>query len=121
MKKFLALAALIVPSAASAQVVLFDIFQAFTTAFGNLIVVAVAIALAVFIWGVVTFMMKSDDEQAIIAGKKRMFWGLIALFVVVTIWGIVILLMSIFGVEDRPDCDPTQIDLGGAIIWECDY
>ncbi len=45
-----------------------------------------ALALLFFFWGLATFILKSGEDQA--AGKQRMIWGLVALFVMFSVWGI---------------------------------
>ena len=47
------------------------------------------LALLVFFWGMVKFIFNAGDEEKRKQGKMVMGWGIIALFVVVSIWGIV--------------------------------
>ena len=54
-----------------------------------------AVAVLFFIWGVVVFIAKAGDEKARTEGKQRMVWGLVALFIIVSVWGIVALLYEI--------------------------
>lgn len=61
--------------------------------------VLAALALAFFLWGLVVFIYQSDDEQGRAAGKQRMVWGLVALFVIVSVWGLVLLLNQITGIR----------------------
>lgn len=54
------------------------------------IATVVAAALLVFFWGLVKFVFQlGGDEKAVEDGKRIMKWGLIALFVMVSVWGIV--------------------------------
>lgn len=64
-----------------------------------LIPLAIAIGLLLFIWGIVQFIAHSGDEEAKETGKRRMVWGIFALFVIVSVWGLVDLLAEIVGVE----------------------
>jgi hypothetical protein len=49
-----------------------------------------ALSLLVFMWGLVKFIFKvGGDEDAIEGGKNLMKWGLVALFVMVSVWGII--------------------------------
>ncbi len=59
---------------------------------------ALAIAMLVFIWGLVVFISQSGNEQAKEEGKRKMIWGIIALFVIVSVWGLVALLQTLVGV-----------------------
>lgn len=55
-----------------------------------LIGVLVAAALLVFFWGLAKFIFRvGGDEKAVEGGKRLMIWGLIALFVMISVWGIV--------------------------------
>ncbi len=47
-----------------------------------------AIAVAMFLWGVVQFTIK-DSEEAKDKGRNLMVWGIIALTVMVGVWGLV--------------------------------
>lgn len=71
-------------------------------AFGTLVqyatTVAAAIALLVFFWGLVRFIYTASEEGKS-EGKMFMIWGLIALFVMVSVWGIIYFISNeIFGV-----------------------
>ena len=56
------------------------------------------ISLWIFFWGLARFIRNSGDEKAIAEGKDLMLWGVIALFVMVSVYGILnILYGSIFG------------------------
>src|SRR3989344_1795533 len=49
----------------------------------------VSIAVFFFMWGVVKFIAHAGDEKAVADGKMFMIWGMVGLFVIVSIWGIV--------------------------------
>jgi hypothetical protein len=71
--------------------------------------VLVTLALAAFIWGLVSFIFASGDEAAKDEGKRRMIWGVVALFVIVSIWGLVGLLNKITGVNQADTFTAVQI------------
>ena len=60
--------------------------------------VAVVVGLAVlgFFWGVTKYMFSAEDTTKLEEGKKVMVWGLIALFVMVSVWGILRILTYTF-------------------------
>ena len=59
-----------------------------------------AIALVMFIWGAVKFfIINSDEEAQREQGKQFMIWGIIALTVMLSVWGLVALLGSTFGLK----------------------
>jgi hypothetical protein len=58
-----------------------------------------ALAIVVFLWGVVQFVMNSDEEAKKAKGKEFMMWGIIALAVMVSVWGLVSILGNTFGIN----------------------
>ena len=58
--------------------------------------VLIGLGLFLFIWGIVKFLTAQGSEESVSIAKKRMFWGIIILFVMVSFWGIVELLFSDF-------------------------
>lgn len=65
-----------------------------------LTVLMAGIALLVFFWGLVKFITKAGDEAALEEGRRLMLWGVIALFVMVSVWGIILFIqtnLNIFG------------------------
>ncbi len=57
----------------------------------------IAIGLAVFIYGVIEFIMGADNAEKKETGKKHMIWGIIGLFIMVAVFGIMNLLASFWG------------------------
>ena len=65
------------------------------------IIVPILIALGVvyFIWGVITYVI-SSDEEAKKAGRNRIIFGIIGLAVIIGLWGLVRILTNTFGVSN---------------------
>ncbi len=65
---------------------------------GYIIPLLIALAVVWFIWGVVQFITAKDEEKK---GEARstMIHGIIALFVIVAVWGLVNLVKNFFGVS----------------------
>ena len=60
--------------------------------------VLAGLALFAFIWGLVKFIYRvGEDEKAVNDGRNLMTWGLIALFVLISIWGILSFIYSDIG------------------------
>lgn len=56
------------------------------------------LALLVFFWGLAKFIFKvGEDEKAVADGKNLMKWGIIALFVLVSFWSIILLVYQDVG------------------------
>lgn len=59
-----------------------------------------AVAVAMFIWGVVNFFIINADEEGKRAqGRQFMIWGVVALAVMLSIWGLVGILGATFGIN----------------------
>ncbi len=113
---FLAFAAALPVFVTAQQVTLQSIIVSFTAALAPIVGVLVAIALVVFLWGLVLFIARSDEDAAREDGKKRMLWGVVALFVIVAVWGIVSLLGILLGIDSgRTGCNAPQILADGTV------
>lgn len=56
--------------------------------FNPLITLMIAVAVVFFIYGVVEFIGAANNEEARTKGKQHMVWGIIGLFIMVSVWGI---------------------------------
>jgi hypothetical protein len=66
---------------------------------GSVIPFIFAIAVVMFIWGAVQFfIINGGEEEKRTQGKQFMLWGLIALAVMISVWGIVEVFQKTFGV-----------------------
>ena len=62
-----------------------------------IIPVLIALGVVLFVWGVVTYVVASEQE-AKQKGRMRMIYGIIGLAVIVGLWGLVSILGRTFGV-----------------------
>lgn len=71
--------------------------------FGQIVGIATPIvaglALLVFLWGLVKFIVKADDEEARTQGRQFMVWGVVALFVMASLWGIIFFIGFSLGID----------------------
>lgn len=58
-----------------------------------------AIAMAIFIWGVLKYIWNPDNEQARESGRKSMMWGIIGMVIMVSVFGIVRFIISSIGAD----------------------
>ena len=105
MKKVIIAFLALVPVFASAQNL--GNLDTLMTNIGDLVALAlpivVAIALLVFFWGLVKFIFAQGNEESKAEAKKIMLWGLIALFVMVSVWGIVEFIGDAIGIDQGED------------------
>ncbi len=77
------------PWLASAQT---TVFTFITDMIGLLLLAMPALlgaAIAVFFWGVTKFIWHADDEKAVQEGKMYLVWGMVGIFVIIALWGII--------------------------------
>lgn len=76
----------------------------FVTQLGAIVKLATPVvsglALLVFFWGLVKYIFAQGNEESKADAKKIMLWGIIALFVMISIWGIITLIQTNLGVSN---------------------
>lgn len=102
----LSVATLLAPFVAAAAT-LFNTLGIFNSLVNGVMWLFIAAAVAVFFWGLVEYIFRIGGEKGGEAkgGGHLMLWGIIALFVMVSIWGIIRLLQQTF-----------QVDTGGVVL-----
>jgi uncharacterized membrane-anchored protein len=88
--------ALFAPMLAHAQTIQ-AILTKISDIMGLLIPMALSAALIAFFWGLTMYLFKSGEDTE--SGRKIMINGILALFVMVSIWGIVALLQRTLGIS----------------------
>jgi fumarate reductase subunit D len=91
------LAALATPLFAFAQQA-FSIVSRIQQLVNQIIPILLIIGTIVFLWGVIMFLTAGADEEKRAGARSLMIYGLIGLFVMVAVWGIVNVLVGFFGV-----------------------
>lgn len=66
---------------------------------GALIPILFSIAVVVFIWGVFRYVIAEGEDKQV--GKNVMIYGVIGLFVMVSVWGLVNLVYNTFGLDNN--------------------
>lgn len=112
--KILVVSGSLMPFLAFAQ---FDIqtnlIEPLRTAVDSLVPLLMTLALVAFIWGLVQFIFSAGDEAKRKSGKGIMIWGVIALFVMASVWGLTSAIGGALGLDsgDAPsasDLTPTE-------------
>ncbi len=62
----------------------------------------IALAVIYFLYGVVTFVMASGDEEKQGKAKEVILYGIIGIFVMVSVWGLVNFLVGSFNLNNNP-------------------
>ena len=85
---------------------------AFRALINPTITVVVGLAIVFFFWGLAQFILHSGDQKTHEEGKNKMLWGIIAIFVMVSIWGIVAWIGGVFGISTSTTNSSTQTSSG---------
>lgn len=89
-----------------AQTTAFSLLDIVARAINTIIPILIAIILLVFIWNAVKYVLKPDDKEA---AKNSMIGGIIALFVVLSVWGIIGVIQKTLGIGAGGTVDNTLI------------
>ncbi|OGG56804.1 hypothetical protein A3D71_01020 [Candidatus Kaiserbacteria bacterium RIFCSPHIGHO2_02_FULL_55_20] len=109
---FLAAATVALPALASAATLL-DTLALFNTFLNAMIGLFITLAIVVFFWGLIKYLMHAGEEAS--EGLSIMFYGVIAIFVMVSIWGIIRLLQSTFKVTSTDPVIPKGIQINTGV------
>jgi hypothetical protein len=105
----LAGATLVLPVIASAQTLL-NTLALVSTFLNSLVYLFITLAIVVFFWGLIKYLF-GDGAEGKTEGLKIMMMGVVTIFVMVSIWGIIRLLQSTFRVTSTEPVIPKTIQL----------
>ena len=71
--------------------------------------IVVALAVLFFFWGLALFILNAGDEEKRSKGRSIMIWGVIAIFVIFTVFGLVNVLSETFDIEEGGTRTPPSI------------
>ena len=63
-----------------------------------LILLAFGVAFIVFFWGVFQFIFSETSDTKRSEGKKKIFWGLFGMFIMVSAYGLIRLILGTFNI-----------------------
>ena len=78
-------------------------------AVGSLIPIMFALALIWFFWGLIKFIRSAGDPKEAANGKNIMIYGVIAIAVMISIYGIVFWLQNLLGISNVPTVTPPGV------------
>ena len=76
-----------------------------------LIPIVIGVGVIVFLWGVLKYVLQSSDAGKA-EGRQFMLWGIIALFVMVSVWGLVNILRDSLGLNLATPTAPRIPEVG---------
>ena len=90
---------LLSPGIVLAQVTVGNLIDSVSGVVELFIPILLGLAVLMFFWGLVKFINHAGDEKAVEEGKSLMIWGMIALFIIVALWGILGFLQEQLGLD----------------------
>ena len=103
-KKLIPFGLLALPFAAGAVESINDLFNVTEDIINKLAPLLIAVAVIILLIGIINYIRAGDDEEKRTKGKNEMLYGIIGLFVMVSIWGLVAILSGTFNLStDIPD------------------
>jgi len=66
-----------------------------------LIVLLFALAVVYFIYGLTRYLLSPDNEEVRKSSKSHMLWGIVGMFIMISVFGILSIIMNTIGVENR--------------------
>lgn len=64
-----------------------------------LIILVFAIAFVIFLWGIVQFIGSQTADEERSTGKRKIFWGLFGMFIMISAYGLIRLILGTLGVD----------------------
>lgn len=69
------------------------------------------VALVVFLWGVFGYVRNGDSEDARSTGRRHMIWGIVGMFIMVSVFAIMAFILNTFGLSQSTGGVNTVIPL----------
>ncbi|MDP2642132.1 MAG: hypothetical protein Q8P21_02490 [bacterium] len=63
-----------------------------------LILLAFSAALLIFLWGIFRFISSQTTDTGRDEGKRKIFWGLFGMFIMISAYGLIRLILNTFGI-----------------------
>lgn len=98
MKKIATLGLLFAPAFTFAAASAFTVIQTIQNIFNFLIPLLITIAVVYFFWGLIQYVSAGGNEEKATEARNTMVYGIIALFVMVSVWGLIGLVGNTFGI-----------------------
>ena len=70
-----------------------------------LIIFLFALAVLFFLYGVLEFLLGSEDEEKKTTGKSHMLWGVIGITIMIGVWTILGMVLNTFGLNSQVNID----------------
>lgn len=93
-------------AATGAAVDAFSLIKILQNVVDYIIPFVIGLAVLTFIYGVFNFVTSAGDEEARAGAKQLIIWGIIGIFVMVSVWGLVRILAGTFNLNNAGEATP---------------
>lgn len=80
-----------------------------------LILLVFAAGFFLFMWGLVKFLWNSREGEINDDGKQHMLWGVVGMLIMVSVYGILTILTSTFGIDEQSATDTSNATTFGNV------
>ena len=92
---------------------LWNLFSIVMDFLSQAVIILIALAVVFFLYGILKYITAGDDEEKRSKMKNVMIYGIIGLFVMISFWGIVNILINTFELDTTPYVDVPYFDSSG--------
>ena len=92
---------------------LWNLFSIVMDFLSQAVIILVALAVVFFLYGILKYITARDDEEKRGKMKNIMIYGIIGLFVMISFWGIVNILINTFELDTTPNVSVPYFDDSG--------
>lgn len=75
-----------------------------------IILLVFAAGFFLFMWGLVKFLWNSKEGEIDDSGKQHMLWGIVGMFIMISVAGIIALITGTFGINQQNATDTSNLD-----------
>ena len=93
---------------------LWNLFSIVMGILSQAVILLIALAVVFFLYGILKYIGSGDDEESRGKSKNVMIYGIIGLFVMVSFWGIVNILINTFELDTAPYVQVPYFDSSGS-------
>ncbi len=96
----------------------YGIIQSIGKIINTIIPIVFGLILLFFFWGLAKYVFNAGDEDARKAGRGMMIWGIVALFVAASVWGLTGFIGKAVGIENVDSVGvPTINNFGSSPVF----
>lgn len=78
----------------------YDLIAKIANILSNIVLLLMAVAVVVFLWGILEFLTAGGEKEGVEKGRNRIIFGIIGLFVMVAMWGLVNIIAKTLDLKD---------------------